>query len=59
MWDQDDIYAVARYRSFAIGSESDDFKLVVDGYMPPLNSAMDAKDSLSASNGSAFSAYHR
>ena len=54
MWDQDDIYAVARYGSFAVKAESDKYRLKVSGYTPPQDSAMDAKDSLSASNGAAF-----
>ena len=58
MWDQDDIYAVARYGSFAV-TDTDEYRLQVSGYMTPLDSAMDAKDSLSASNGVKFSTYER
>ena len=54
MWDQDDIYAVARYGSFAVSDKSDMYRLQVSGYTPPQDSAMDAKDSLSASDGVAF-----
>ena len=54
MWDQDDIYAVARYGSFAVKAESDKYRLKVSGYTPPQDSAVDAKDSLGASDGVAF-----
>ena len=54
MWDQDDIYAVARYDSFRVKDESDDYKLMVSGYKVPEDSAMDAGDSLSASDGAGF-----
>ena len=35
MWDQDDIYAVARYGAFAISDETDNHRLHIGGYMPP------------------------
>ena len=54
MWDQDDIYAVARYDSFWVKDESYNYKLRVSGYKPPQDSAMDAGDSLSASDGVRF-----
>ena len=54
MWDQDEIYAVARYDSFAVTDEADNYRLQVSGYMPPQDSAMDAGDSLSASDGVSF-----
>ena len=54
MWDQDDIYAVARYESFWVKDESDMYKLRVGGYKAPQDSAMDAGDSFSASNGVRF-----
>ena len=58
MWDQDEIYAVARYNSFAVTDEADDYRLQVSGYMPPQDSAMDAGDSLGASNGVKFAWAH-
>ena len=58
MWDQDEIYAVARYNSFAVTDEADDYRLQVGSYMPPQDSAMDAGDSLGASNGVKFAYMH-
>ena len=54
MWAQDEIYAVARYDSFSVTDEADNYRLQVSGYMPPQDSAMDAGDSLGASNGVKF-----
>ena len=55
MWDQDDIYALARYDNFRVEDESDNYKLKISGYKVPQDSAMDAGDSLSASAGVGFS----
>ena len=43
-----------RYGSFAVKAESDKYRLKVSGYTPPQDSAVDAKDSLGASDGVAF-----
>ena len=58
MWDQDDIYAVATYDSFTVTDESDGHRLQVSGYSAPQDSAMDAGDSLSATNGAVFAHKH-